>query len=140
MAPGKPSERSFEHLVELMDTRTLDRQPSYSGFIFTLGFMQGPMETTSEYVSVLRRFAAHYNLENILDDMLRDRLVRGLWDTRPQRRLLAEKDLTFKKAFDLCQAYETAERDAHDIPYRQIELSSDPQGKMDSYEQSPMIR
>ena len=98
------------------------------------------METTSEYVSVLRRFAAHYNLEDILDDMLRDRLVRGLRDTRPQRRLSAQKDLTFKKAFDLCQAYETAERDAHDIPYRQIELSSDPQGKTDSFEQSPMIR
>ena len=100
------------------------------------------MKTTSEYVLALRRFAAHYNLVDILDDMLRDRLVRvrGLRDTRPQRRLLAETDLTFKKAFNLCQTLETAKRDAHDIPYRQIELSSDPQGKTDSFEQSPMIR
>ena len=47
--------------------------------------------------------------------MLRDRLVCGINDQRLQRRLLAESDLTFKKAFDLVQALEAAERNAKDI-------------------------
>ncbi len=36
----------------------------------------------------------------------------GIQDERLQRRLLAEPDLTFKKAFDIAQAYESAESNA----------------------------
>ena len=47
--------------------------------------------------------------------MLRDRLVCGIRDGRVQRRLLAESDLKFKKAFELSQAEEVAERSAKDL-------------------------
>ena len=47
--------------------------------------------------------------------MLRDRLVCGLSSERMQRRLLAEKDLTFQTAFDLATSMETAERNTHDL-------------------------
>ena len=48
--------------------------------------------------------------------MLRDRLVCGVNDTRMQRRLLAEPEpLTFKRAFEVAQAIETAERDTKDL-------------------------
>ena len=47
--------------------------------------------------------------------MLRDRLVCGIGDGKIQRRLLAESELTFKKAFELAQAMETADRDAQDL-------------------------
>ena len=39
-----------------------------------------------------------------------DRLVCGIHDVRVQRRLLAEPDLTFKKAYDLDQLSETADK------------------------------
>ena len=107
MAPGKPSERSFEQLVELIDTH---RNPRSSTIVQRFHFhsrAQGPTETTSEYVAVLRRFA-----------------VRAIWRIYWT---ICEKNL--KKAFDLFQAYETTERDAHDIHFRQNGLSSDSQGK-----------
>ena len=47
--------------------------------------------------------------------MLRDRLVCGINDSGIQRRLLAESDLTFKKALDLAQAIEAAERNIQDL-------------------------
>ena len=97
VAPGKPSEHFSEQLVELINTH---KNPKPLTIIQRFHFhsrAQGPMETTSEYVAVLRRLAVHCNFGDILDDMLQDRLVCGLRDTRPQRRLLAEKDLTFKR-------------------------------------------
>ena len=45
----------------------------------------------------------HCNYKNTLDDMRRDRLMCGIRDTSVQRRLLAEPDLTFKKAMELAQ-------------------------------------
>jgi hypothetical protein len=47
--------------------------------------------------------------------MLRDRLVCGTKDIRVQRRLLAEPDLTLKKAFEMAQAAEVAAKDAKDL-------------------------
>ena len=47
--------------------------------------------------------------------MLRDRIVCGFNDSRLQRRLLAEKDLTFKKALEMAQAWEAAESNAKDL-------------------------
>ncbi|KAL5500718.1 hypothetical protein EMCRGX_G012314 [Ephydatia muelleri] len=42
--------------------------------------------------------------------MLRDRIVIGVNDPNIQRRLLAEPNLTLKKALEIAQALETAER------------------------------
>ena len=53
--------------------------------------------------------------EILCKDMLRGRLVCGINDGRIQRRLLSESDLTYKRAFDLAQAIESAERNAHDL-------------------------
>ena len=47
-----------------------------------------------------------------LNEMSYNQLMCGVKDRRLQRRLLAEPDLTFKKAFELCQASELAEKNA----------------------------
>ena len=47
--------------------------------------------------------------------MLRDHLVCGINDQRLQRRLLAEPNLTYTKAFELAQATEAADRNAKDL-------------------------
>ena len=52
--------------------------------------------------------------------MLRDRLVCGVNDSRIQRRLLSEPDLTYKRAYDLAQAMEAAERNALDLQRAEI--------------------
>ena len=45
-------------------------------------------------------------------NVLCNRLVCGIQDSRIQQRLLAEPDLTFAKAFEIAQALESADRDA----------------------------
>ena len=47
--------------------------------------------------------------------MLRDRLVCGVRDPQLQKRLLAERQLTFSKALELAQAFESAESSSRDI-------------------------
>ena len=69
-------------------------------------------ESTAAFVARLRHLAAHCNYGESLDSMLRDRLVCGIGDERLQRRLLREKELTFIKAFELCQVQESAESNA----------------------------
>lgn len=63
-------------------------------------------ESIADFVAELRRLSKDCQFEASLDDMLRDRLVAGIRDTRVQCRLLAELDLTFERAFELSQAAE----------------------------------
>lgn len=63
-------------------------------------------ESIADFVAELRRLSKDCQFEASLDDMLRDRLVAGIRDTRVQCRLLAELDLTFGRAFELSQAAE----------------------------------
>ena len=44
--------------------------------------------------------------------MVRDRLICGINEPRIQRRLLAETKVDFKRAMEIAQAMETADRDA----------------------------
>ena len=49
--------------------------------------------------------------------MLQDRLVCGVNDEQLQRRLLAEPKLTFKKAIELSQKFESSMQDAKDVGF-----------------------
>ena len=55
--------------------------------------------------------------------MLRDRLICGINDARIQRRLLAEAKVDFKRAMEIAQAMEIADRDATDLQGLQKELT-----------------
>ena len=68
-----------------------------------------------QFVAELRRLSEYCEFGGSLDEMLRDRLVCGLRDVRVQRRLFAEPNLTFTKAFELAQAAELAEKSSQDI-------------------------
>ena len=67
------------------------------------------------FVSQLRSLFKDCNFLNTLELMLRDRLLCGINNDRIQRRLLAEKDLTFVKALDIATAMELAEKSAADL-------------------------
>ena len=77
--------------------------------------MRQQSENVATFVTALKQLTEHCVFGAALDDMLRDRLVCGIGDGKIQRRLLAESELTFKKAFELAQAMETADRDARDL-------------------------
>ena len=122
VAPGKPTDKSFTQIVELVRDH---HQPRPSTIVQRFNFhtrSQKPGEKISEFVAQLRKLSEHCSFGEGLQDMLRDRLVCGCKDYRLQCKLLAETDLTFEKAFKIAKAAETAEkeaRDLHDTPAAQ---------------------
>ena len=76
---------------------------------------QSENESVSQYVAELRKLAETCEFDASQENMLRDRLVCGLRDPKTQRRLLAESQLTFGKAFEIAQAAELAEKSVKDL-------------------------
>ena len=72
-------------------------------------------ETISTYLAELRRLSTHCAFADYLEQALRDRLVCGIRGESIQKRLLAEADLTLKKAVELAQEMEAAERNAKSL-------------------------
>ncbi|KAL5517509.1 hypothetical protein EMCRGX_G003064 [Ephydatia muelleri] len=72
-------------------------------------------ENVATFVSELRQLAMRCDFGAFLEELLRDRLVCGIKDEHIQRRLLAETNLTFKKAQDIAQALESADRNTADL-------------------------
>ena len=72
-------------------------------------------ELIATYVAALRELSEYCNYGDKLHEMLRDRLVCGVNHDTIQRKLLAETDLTYEKAYTLAQAIEASERDTLDL-------------------------
>ena len=115
IAPEKPKEETFEQLVKIVQEH---HQPTPSAIVQRYKFnsrIQSTGESVATFVTKLRRLTEHCQFGQMLDDMLRDRLVCGIADGRVQRWLLAEPELTLKKALDLAQAQDTAEKGAQQL-------------------------
>ena len=67
------------------------------------------------YIAELRHLAEHCEFGSTLNEMLRDRLVCGVEEPKIQRRLLAEPNLPFDKAFELALASKSADKNAKDL-------------------------
>ena len=76
---------------------------------------QATGESIVDYIAELQRLSAHYKFGDYLDQALRDRLVCGLRVESIQKRLLAETDLTLKKALELAQGMEAADRNTKSL-------------------------
>ena len=59
----------------------------------------------------LKRLALKCDFGTFLEEALRDRLVCGLKSVQIQKKLLAERHLTFKKAFETAQSMELANKE-----------------------------
>ena len=68
----------------------------------------------AKFVSELRSLAELCNFGASLDDMLRDRLICGINNSKIQQKLLAEK-LTLTTAIEMAQGMETAAKNAKEI-------------------------
>ena len=67
------------------------------------------------YVAELRTLAEYCNFEDTLEKMLRDRLVTGIKDDGIQKKLLAEPKLTYKRALEIAQGCEEAEKNLREM-------------------------
>ena len=105
----------YEDLVKILQDHY---DPNPSPIVHRFKFnsrVQGPDETIAKYVAVLRALAEHCFYGDILDDMLRDRLVCKMQQNSIQQHLLAEKDLTYRNALELATAMEAAAQGSQDM-------------------------
>lgn len=63
-------------------------------------------DTIDQYVTELRTRAKLCDFGNLLDSLIRDRIVCGILDEKMRERLLREPDLNLEKAIQLCRANE----------------------------------
>ena len=110
VALGKPTDHSFKELVKKVTDHLTPPSAIMQHYKFN-SRAQKEGETVADYVAGLWHLSEHCKFES-LDVMLQDRLVCGVRDVRVQRRLLAEVDLDFKKAFEFAQATEVADTNA----------------------------
>ncbi len=85
-APTKPSEKSFEELVELM-RKHYNPRPSaiVQRYKFHTRVCQAG-ESIADYLAAMRTLSEYCDFLAVLDDMLRDRLVCGVEDFSTYRR------------------------------------------------------
>ena len=124
--------QTFKLLRNLIDSESLETK-SYDFVVKTIADYYDPApsmivqryqfnsrtrahdESIASYVASLRQLAEYCNYKDTLPDMLRDRIVCGVNHQGMQRRLLAEKDLTYEKAIELAKSMEAAEKGSQAI-------------------------
>lgn len=109
---GAVGNASYDELVLLLKTHY---NPKPSEIVQRWHFntrVRGSGESIANYVAALRALALHCNYGDKLSEMLRDRLVCGVNHNGIRRKLLAELNLTYDKAFAMAQAMEISERDS----------------------------
>ena len=96
--PSTPTEKSFKELVEAM-TKHFCPPPSeiVQRFKFNTR-LRKPGESVAIYIAELRALSQYCNFGETLELMLHDRIVCGIKDAQTQKRLLAEKNLTYTQA------------------------------------------
>lgn len=59
-------------------------------------------ESIEQYAFELRRLASACEFKDLMDDLIRDRLICGIQENALRERLLREPDLTLKKSLEIC--------------------------------------
>ena len=108
-APAKPSEKSFDEIVELL---TEHYTPAKSAIMYRFHFHRRHKENSENigaYVASLRHIARDCKFGETLNERLRDQLIFGVNNRKIQNSLLAQgDDLTMSKALELAQNMESA--------------------------------
>ena len=114
--PRLPKEMTYKEVKELLENHF---RPKPSIAVERLKFhstVRSPSESVSSYIARLRSLSEFCQFAN-LDEMLRDRLVCGINNPRIQKLLLTESSerLTFKRAQELAESAEAADRSICDV-------------------------
>ena len=111
-SPALPQDKSLDELATILKSH-FEPKPLLIAERFHFHRRdQAAGETIAEYVAELRRLSTHCDFGDTLNDALRDRLVCGLRYESVQKRLLSEPDLTFKRALEIAQSLEAADKNA----------------------------
>ncbi|XP_068735333.1 uncharacterized protein [Montipora capricornis] len=115
LQPVRPAEATFKKIVDTLDKHFSPRPSEIVERFKFHGRNRKGGEDVRTYVAALRKLSEHCNYGETLPEMLRDRFVCGINNEKMQRRLLAEPDLTLKKAEEIALAMELASKHVVDI-------------------------
>ena len=111
LAPEIQKDKSFDELKELLVSH-YSPKPILIAERFKFHCRnQHESQTVAQFVVELKRLALKCEFGTFLEEALRDRLLCGLKSVQIQKKLLAERDLTFKKAFETAQSMELANKE-----------------------------
>ncbi|KAI4895153.1 hypothetical protein NFI96_009265 [Prochilodus magdalenae] len=108
--PAKPSSLTYKELSEKLSAHYKPKPLVIAERFRFQKRNQLENETVSEYMVALKQLSTHCDFGNHLDEALRDRFVSGLKAEAIQRKLLAERALTFKSACEIALSMEMAAR------------------------------
>ena len=124
LAPDKPGDKEYKTLADkLSEHFTPAPSKIVERFKFHTRFRK-PSKSITAFVSELRSIAKSCNFGDMLEIMLRDRIICRINDSIIQRRLLAEKGLSFKAALELTQGMESAAKNVRELHVPAWELPS----------------
>ena len=115
LAPVKPADKKYTELIQVMKDH-LNPEPLVIAERFKFRKRnQKEGERIAEYLAALQKLTETCGFQDFLDQALRDRLVCGLHNEAIQRKLLTEAKLTLKRAYEIAQGMETAQRQASEL-------------------------
>ena len=101
LAPDPPSGKTFGEISAALCHHYEPKRTTIAERFHFHKRDQTAGESVSDFDAALRKLAIHCNFAANLEDSLRDRFVCGLRHDAMQRRLLSEKELTYKKAMEI---------------------------------------
>ena len=110
IAPTKPSAKSYKDLCELVEGHVAPKPIVIAERYNFYKRTQKEDENVSDYLAELRRLSETCDFGTFLEQAIRDMLVIGLKDRNAQKKLLSEKELDVKKAFEISLSYEMASK------------------------------
>ena len=112
LSPEKPNDKTFAELADLLG------RPPPSEIMQRFRFnsrTRSAGESVAVYVADLRRLAEFCDFGGTLNKMIRDRLVCGVNHEGIQKKLLAERDLTYDRALLIAQGFEEADKNLKEM-------------------------
>ena len=113
VAPGKPADLKYQELVEVLGKHFNPAPLLIAERFHFHNRNQNDGEAVADYATALKKYAERCQFDSFLEQALRDRFVCGLRNRATQKKLLTEKDLTWKMAVDIANAMESADRQAN---------------------------
>ena len=115
LAPTLPGEKTFSELLDVLK-KHFDPQPLVIAERFRFyKRSQKPDESIADFIASLGRLSIKCEFGEFLDQALRDRFVCGVHSGAIQMKLLVEAKLTIRRAQEIAQGMESADRDAKDL-------------------------
>ena len=115
VAPDSPKGKRLNDLVKTLRVHLKPKPLVIAERFKFYKRLQCEEESIAEYSVMLKPLSTHSDFGSFLNDTLRDQLVCGPSHKIIQKKLLAEDKLTFKKACEIAQAMERADRNANEL-------------------------